>query len=94
MKSYTVTLTDAEDKAMLIDVVDSQMWIDNAVHNKARQCEDRVVIECSDKQPHKITRAEKDSIIMAAEFKTAKQRQEEHEAAIRRRALLREKRKG
>ena len=39
---YTITLSDEEEKALLTDMMSIQEWIDNAIHNKARQCIDTV----------------------------------------------------
>lgn len=36
MPDYTVTLTDAEDKALRHVAVDPQAFIDNAIHNRCR----------------------------------------------------------
>ena len=35
-KTYTVTLTEAEDKALASAVLSQQDWIDNAVHERCR----------------------------------------------------------
>ena len=37
MAKYTITLTDAEEKAMAYVAYSVQDWIDNAVKNRARQ---------------------------------------------------------
>tara|TARA_B100001939_G_scaffold125861_1_gene109090 strand:+ start:522 stop:782 length:261 start_codon:yes stop_codon:yes gene_type:complete len=37
MAEYTITLTDAEEKAMAYVAYSVQDWIDNAVKNRARQ---------------------------------------------------------
>ena len=37
MAKYTITLTDAEEKAMAYIAYSVQDWIDNAVKNRARQ---------------------------------------------------------
>jgi hypothetical protein len=42
MPDYTVTLTDAEDKALRHVALDPQDWIDNAVHNRCRQAIDEI----------------------------------------------------
>jgi len=42
-KSYTVTLTDAEDKALRHIAVDAQDWIDNVVHERCRIAMDEIV---------------------------------------------------
>lgn len=45
MATYTVTLTDAEDKALRHVALDPQDWIDNAVHNRCRQAVDQIYQE-------------------------------------------------
>jgi len=42
MGEYAVILTEEEEKALLWNMVDIQEWLDNAIHNKARQCIDSV----------------------------------------------------
>lgn len=42
MPAYTITLTDAEDKALRHVALDPQEWIDNAVHNRCRQAIDAI----------------------------------------------------
>lgn len=39
----TVTLTDEEVKALETDMLSIQAWVSNAIHNKARQCIDRII---------------------------------------------------
>jgi hypothetical protein len=40
---YTVTLTDAEDKALSYIAASQQEWIDNAVHERCRLAVDEIV---------------------------------------------------
>lgn len=80
MGQYTITLSEEEEKALLTDMISIQEWIDNAIHNKARQCIDRVVEEYSDKQPKKIDRSEKLQIVRKAKVKSATDRMAEMEA--------------
>ena len=35
-KTFTVTITDAEEKAFYWEVVDPDDWVDNVVHEKSR----------------------------------------------------------
>lgn len=83
MAKYTVELSPEEEKALLTDMLLIQDWLNNAIHNKARQCIDAVVEEYSDKQPKKITEAEKYAIVREAEVKTAAERQAEFEGGIK-----------
>lgn len=71
---YTVDLTTEEEKALLSDMISISDWINNAIHNKARQMIDRVVLEHSDKQPNKISKAEKLQIVRDAVIETAAER--------------------
>ena len=77
MGQYTVTLSAEEEKALLTDMISIQDWLDNAIHNKARQCIDMVVEQVSDKQPKKISVKEKLDIVKAAIIKSAAERQAE-----------------
>lgn len=43
MITYTITLTEAEDKALRFVANDVQDWIDNAVHERCRIAIDEVV---------------------------------------------------
>jgi hypothetical protein len=43
MATYTVTLTDAEDKAIHVVAKSAQEWINNAVHNRCRIAIDEIV---------------------------------------------------
>lgn len=42
-KTYTVTLTDAEDKALASVVLSQQAWIDNAVHERCRVAMEEII---------------------------------------------------
>lgn len=80
MGQYTITLSEEEEKALLVDMISIQEWVDNAIHNKARRCIDKIVMDCSDKQPNKIARAERLQIVRKAKVKSAAERQAEFEA--------------
>ena len=43
MATYTITLTDAEDKALGIVAVSQQEWIDNVVHERCRIATEEIV---------------------------------------------------
>ena len=79
MISITVNLTDNEYKALLYDIVDVQEWIENALHNKARQIIDRLVAEHTSYSPAKIKYEDKLKLVASLKLKTAKERQEEQE---------------
>ena len=76
MPSYTVTLTDAEDKALSVIAISQQEWIDNAVKNRCRISKEEIV-----QSEIKRIRAAggtvsgtDDEIVMAATVETAAQR--------------------
>jgi hypothetical protein len=76
MTTYTVTLSEAEDKALHVVAVNAQEWIDNAVHERCRIAIDEIVNAevqrlLSAGQP--IT-GSKDDIVLAAEIETAAER--------------------
>ena len=81
---YTITLTEAETKAMEYIAADVHDWIDNAAHNRARIAIDEI---CDLYVKHKlenneaITATNKSDMVLAAYeeglVKTAAQRNEE-----------------
>lgn len=79
MKTYTVTLSDAEDKALGSVAVSQQEWIDNAVQNRCRIAMDEIV----NKEVQRLLAAgesitgTKDDIVMAAPIQSAAERQAE-----------------
>ena len=77
-KTYTITLTDAQDKALSVVALDQQDWIENAVFERCRIAIEEIVnAEVQRKlaagQP--IT-GSKDDIVMAADVETAAERNE------------------
>jgi hypothetical protein len=84
MATYTITLSDAEDKALHVVALSAQDWIDNAVHERARIAIDEIVnTEVQRKlaagQP--IT-GSKEDIVIAADIELAAERQARAEAEI------------
>ena len=76
------TFSDAEVKALEWDIVSLQEWFDNFLHHKASRCIDRIVLEHSDKQPNKLSLAEKEQIVLDTPLKTAAERQAEEDARM------------
>ena len=80
-KTFTVTITDAEEKAFAWDTVDPDAWVDNVVKNKCRKAKDRLyeqeVQRMTDDESVTSIPANKDTVINNADVKTAKQRQDE-----------------
>lgn len=82
MSEFTVTITPAEEKALLTNMVSIQEWIDNAIHNKARQCMDAIIKNTTDQQPKKISNSIRDELVLNASVETALQRKNRVEAKI------------
>ena len=76
MPDYTITLTDAEAKALSVVAVNNQEWIENAAKNRSRQQIDVIV----DAEIKRIRAAggtvsgTDEEIVMAADIETAAQR--------------------
>ncbi len=77
MATYTITLSDAEDKALKTVAVSAQDWIDNAVHERCRIAIDEIVnaeVQRKLDAGESIT-GSKDDIVMAADVESAAERQ-------------------
>lgn len=83
MSKYIIELIAEEEKALLSDMLSIQEWLDGVIHNKARQCIDKIVLEHSDKQPKKIIEAEKLAIVRNAQVKTAQEVENERIEKLR-----------
>ena len=84
MADYTVTLTDAEDKALHVVAMSAQEWIDNAVHERCRLAIDEIV---NAEVQRKLAAGEsitgsKDDIVMAANVESAVEKQARLEAEM------------
>jgi len=75
-KTYTITLTDAEDKALGYVAVSQQDWIDNAVHNRCRIAIDEIVNAEVEKKlaAGETISGSKEDIVNAADIKSAAER--------------------
>lgn len=72
-KTYTIILSDAEDKALSAVAFSQQEWIDNAVHNRCRIAIDEIVnaeVQRLLSEGKSIT-GSKDDIVLNAPIKTA-----------------------
>ena len=76
MPTYTITLTDAEDKALSVVAVSQQTWIENAVKNRCRQSKDEIVASEIKRIRNSggTVSGTDDEIVMAANVETAAQR--------------------
>jgi hypothetical protein len=83
---YTITLTDAETKAMEYVAISVQDWADNALQNRARIAMDEIY----DAEVARMTAdptitsipADKEAVVLAADIKSAAVRQAESEAEM------------
>ena len=76
MATYTITLTDVEDKALNVVAISAQDWIDNAVHERCRIAMDEIV---NAEVQRKLALGEditgsKDDIVMNADVESAVER--------------------
>lgn len=87
MKTYIITLSDAEDKALHAIALSAQEWIDNAVHERCRIAIDEIVaLEVERKlAAGESISGSKEDIVLAANVESAAERQArlEAEAAAR-----------
>jgi hypothetical protein len=78
MAQYTITLSDAEDKALGVVAVSQNDWIQNAVHERCRLAIEEIVnaeIQRKLAAGESIT-GSKDEIVMAANIESAAERNE------------------
>lgn len=54
MKTFEITIDDEVQKAMEWDIVDLDIWANNAVFNKARQCGDEICKQALEDKTHTI----------------------------------------
>ena len=75
---YVITLTDEQNDAISVLTTTDQLsttpqqWIQNAATNKANQMIERLVKDHSDKQPGKMTKAEKKALINTIDLQKEK----------------------
>jgi hypothetical protein len=82
MTTYTITLSDAEDKALHAVALSAQDWIDNAIHERCRLAIDEIV---NAEVQRKLAAGEtisgsKEDIVIAADIESAAERDARLEA--------------
>ena len=86
MTTYTITLTDAEVKAMEYVAFSVQDWADNALQNRARIAMDEIynseVARMTADPTITSIPADKEAVVLAADIKSATVRQAESEAEM------------
>jgi len=84
MATYTITLSEAEDKALHVVAMSAQDWIDNTVHERCRIAIEEIVnaeIQRKLAAGESIT-GSKEDIVLAADVETAAERQARMEAEL------------
>jgi hypothetical protein len=83
MTTYTITLSDAENKALGFVAFSQQEWINNVIHERCRVAiEEIVAAEVQRKlAANETISGTKEDIVNAAPIKSAAERQAETEAA-------------
>ena len=77
--NYTITLTNAQQKALEYVSYDPQEWIENAVYNRCRIAIDEIVaieVERITSQGGELS-GTKEDIVLAAPIKSVRERQQE-----------------
>jgi hypothetical protein len=84
MATYTITLSDAEDKALHVVAYDAQKWIDNAIKERCRLAMEEIIttevkrlLDAGEPIP-----SSRDEIVLAAPVQSAAERHAENEAAM------------
>jgi len=84
--TYTVSITDAEKKALEYIAASIQDWMDNAVQNRARQAMDEIynseVARMTADPTVTSIPADKEAVVLAADIKSAAVRNAEAEAEM------------
>ena len=91
-KEYTITLTDAEDKALSAVAFDQNEWIQNAVHERCRIAIEEIVqveVQRLLAEGKPIT-GSKEDIVLQADIETAAERQARLEAQLEAERMVRE----
>lgn len=81
MNTFTVTLTDAQLKALAYVALDPQEWIDNAIHERCRLAMEEIFTTevarmVADPSITEIP-ADREAVVLAADIKSAAERHQE-----------------
>ena len=81
-KTYTITLSDAQDKALSVFAIDQQDWIENAIFERCRVAIENIVASEVQRKlaANETISGTKEDIVNAAPIKTAAERQAESDA--------------
>ena len=83
MTTYTITLTEAENKALGFVAISQNEWIQNVVHERCRVAIEEIVASEVQRKiaANETISGSKEDIVNAAPIKSAAQRQAEFDAA-------------
>lgn len=82
MPDYHAIINHEEEKALLTDMISIEEWVENVIHNKARQVIDLIVSNHANRNPKTLTWEEKLEIIRNLDLETAAERQARIEAEM------------
>jgi hypothetical protein len=74
MPKYTVTISDAEAKALLTEMTDIGAWLENWAHHRAGQLIAQIVEMTTDKRAAALTKPQREAIVTAASVTSAAER--------------------
>jgi hypothetical protein len=81
MNTFTVTLTDAELKALAFVALEPQSWIDNVVHERCRIAMEQIFEQEVSRMVADLSTvsipADREQVVLSAEIKSAAERHEE-----------------
>jgi len=75
MIEYTVTISEAEEKSLLTEMVSVQEWLDNFIHSSARRYMARIIETTTDKRAAAVPEKDREAIVLAATVETAAERE-------------------
>ena len=86
MNTFTLTLTDAQLKALAFVAYDPQDWIENVVHERCRVAMEEIFVAevarmVADPTTTSIP-ADREAVVLAADIKTAKDRADEQSSLL------------
>lgn len=86
MNTFTITLTDAELKALAFFAYDPQDWMDNAVHERCRLAMEEIFTQevarmVADPTTTSIP-ADREVVVLAADIKSARERHDEQSTSL------------
>jgi len=71
MKQFTIEISDAEEKALTYVMTNIQVWLQNAISNRARQATDEIISKYTDKNYKILDKDTKKQLIMNITFEAA-----------------------